>query len=692
MKKFKKKLLFTILSTIAMIISLSITCLAANEIEPNNGSNTASVIETDVSYAGTLSHAEDIDWYKFTNEKDYFKLEFDFNADYSEVQDGWTIEIYTSDGVNLIKKYTGVKEERITPNLPFEGDFLIKIEADYKYYKYAPVDCVYNLRVNTFEDEYWETEDNGTSATANDIEVGSTYKGSIYKAANSYCYDYGDVDYFAFTTTTGAFNVNIELDSTVSYDDVHNGWKVSIYPYGSSKEIVSYDEITSNRISFDIPYKGKFLVKIESDYDWESYAPIDCIYNLKITQHDISEMWEAEKNDTKTNATTLKLGQFYYANIDRNEDVDYFKYQVPACGYIGLIFNSDLSDEIEDGWKITVTNDKGETLFFKDEIKDISFEKNGINVKKGEFVYIKVESEYPYYSPLYVNYKLGVSFTAKTDNVSGVNVSQTTSSVKLSWNKIVGVKGYKIYTYNSTTKKYTLIDTTSKTTYTVKNLKSGTVYKYYVKAYQIYNNKEILSPKYTKIIAVTQPKAPTTVSATQSASVINLKWSASTGATGYRVYQYSPSKGKYVQVASVKTTSYKKTGLKAGTEYKFKIKPYVKLSDGTVIWGTASEAFTTATECKVPSIKSVTSPSKRKATVKWSNVDGETGYQLYYSTKKDSGFKKVDSYSANKLTGSKTFSSSASGKTIYFKVRAYKKVGGQTIYSDWSALKSVKLK
>ena len=185
-----------------------------------------------------------------------------------------------------------------------------------------------------------------------------------------------------------------------------------------------------------------------------------------------------------------------------------------------------------------------------------------------------------------------------------------------------------------------------------------------------------------------------TIKATQSTSVIKLTWGAVEGATGYRVYQYSPSKGKFVQIASVKgVTSYRKaTNLKAGTEYKFKVKAYTKLSDGTVLWATASKEFLTATECKAPSITSVTSPSKSKATVKWSNVDGETGFQLYYSTKKDSGYKKVSSYAADKLTGSKTFSSSASGKTIYFKVRAYKKAGGQTIYGEWSAVKSVKLK
>ena len=190
------------------------------------------------------------------------------------------------------------------------------------------------------------------------------------------------------------------------------------------------------------------------------------------------------------------------------------------------------------------------------------------------------------------------------------------------------------------------------------------------------------------------PKAPATITASQSTSVINLKWSASAGATGYRVYQYSPSKGKYVSVASVKgVTSYRKsTSLKAGIQYSFKVKPYTKLADGTVLWGVASDAFVTATECKAPSITSVASPSKSKATVKWSNVSGETGFQLYYATSKNGTYKKVKTYGENVLAGSKTFSSSASGKTIYFKVRAYSKVNGQTIFSSWSAVKSVKLK
>ncbi len=183
------------------------------------------------------------------------------------------------------------------------------------------------------------------------------------------------------------------------------------------------------------------------------------------------------------------------------------------------------------------------------------------------------------------------------------------------------------------------------------------------------------------------PKATTGVKAkTQTTKTITLTWSATTGATGYRVYQYSPSKGKYVVKASVKgTTTYKVSSLKVGTTYKFKIKPYVKSEDGTVIWGSASSTLATATKPTTPKLKSVTT-SSGKVTLTWDNVSGESGYQVYYSTSKSGTYEKMKSVSAD--TVKYTTSKLTAGKTYYFKVRAYVKVDGKVIYGDFSDIKS----
>ncbi len=93
---------------------------------------------------------------------------------------------------------------------------------------------------------------------------------------------------------------------------------------------------------------------------------------------------------------------------------------------------------------------------------------------------------------------------------------------------------------------------------------------------------------------------------------------------------------------------------------------------------------------KAPSITDIYSKTKGKAVIKWCNVAGESGYQLYYATSKDGTYKKVNSYKANKLAGSKT--KLKSGKKYYFKVRSYKKTSSGTVYSSWSKVKSVKIK
>ncbi|MDR2163664.1 MAG: hypothetical protein LBO70_06985 [Clostridiales Family XIII bacterium] len=82
---------------------------------------------------------------------------------------------------------------------------------------------------------------------------------------------------------------------------------------------------------------------------------------------------------------------------------------------------------------------------------------------------------------------------------------------------------------------------------------------------------------------------------------------------------------------------------------------------------------------------------KRSAAVTWGKIDSAQGYQLVYSTsKKFKGQKTVN------VSGSSTVKNTVKklkkGKTYYFKVRGYAKVGGNTVYTKYSPSKNVKIK
>lgn len=215
----------------------------------------------------------------------------------------------------------------------------------------------------------------------------------------------------------------------------------------------------------------------------------------------------------------------------------------------------------------------------------------------------------------------------------------------------------------------------------------------------VYNIKVTLQGEYEGSVTLKFTIAPGKTSnikakATKTTAV-KLSWKEVTGATGYRVYIYKTVDGKTrVKAASVTTNSYTLTknysgkSLKMGTSYKIAVVAYTKAKDGTVIHAESGVAHTFKFVASAPTL-TVTSPSKGKVKISWSDVAGETGYQVYYS-KDGKKFTKLDSYKG--WPDAQTKTGLTSGKTYYFKVRAYTKVGSDTVYGVFSDVKSVKVK
>jgi len=180
---------------------------------------------------------------------------------------------------------------------------------------------------------------------------------------------------------------------------------------------------------------------------------------------------------------------------------------------------------------------------------------------------------------------------------------------------------------------------------------------------------------------------------------LKVTWERVDGADGYAVYKATSENGKYSlikRIDSGKTTSYTWGKATTGTTYYFKVKAYNKVGTKRV-YGSYSEP----TKGKAYLSKPVTYQTDHDlddyAHLYFSKVTGATGYEVWRSTKPDSGYKKVSTvtkknsyYGYYSEAKKKTYHWAISSKnyksnTVYYhKVRAYRVVNGKKVYSSFS--------
>lgn len=173
---------------------------------------------------------------------------------------------------------------------------------------------------------------------------------------------------------------------------------------------------------------------------------------------------------------------------------------------------------------------------------------------------------------------------------------------------------------------------------------------------------------------------------------IKLTWNkAVNGANGYAVYRSTSKDGKYTlrkTITSKNTIEFTDTGLDTNTTYYYKVRAYRMIADKKK-YGSYSEIV-----CAKPVLSKTTitvSSKSKKATIKWNKVLGASGYKVYSATSSNGTYSlKKTITSINTLSYTNT--NLVSGKTYYYKVRAYRNVNGKVVYGPYSAVKSKKIK
>ena len=283
--------------------------------------------------------------------------------------------------------------------------------------------------------------------------------------------------------------------------------------------------------------------------------------------------------------------------------------------------------------------------------------------------------------------------SAKTGGLKAT-VGNAFDPVKLSWGKAADdVTGYRVYRYDKTQKKYVNIKQTSSRSYTDTDVQSGKSYQYKVRCYWTIGGTNYYGA-YSSVVKATVPPAQVTGVKLQKRSslYLTLGWDKISGASGYRVYKYNSSKKTYESVVTLSggsVTSYKVTGLKDATEYKFKVKAYKKVN-GETVWGSASSEYKTCTTpLKVKNLKLSTKSSA--VTLKWGKTSGATGYKLYRYNSKTKKYEKIATINSGS-TVSYTDKNLKKGTTYQYKVRAYKKYENSTFYGVCSTVTKITVK
>ena len=190
--------------------------------------------------------------------------------------------------------------------------------------------------------------------------------------------------------------------------------------------------------------------------------------------------------------------------------------------------------------------------------------------------------------------------------------------------------------------------------------------------------------KTAKCVVRVSFKAPQHVKAKSvGLTTIQLSWKKAFGATGYDIYRASKKHGTYKKIASVKDkTVYRDKKRTTGVEYFYKVQARRGKAESHFSKMVSEKARPGQTSTKVKA-------GEEKVTVSWKKIGGAQGYHVYYKTSQKADYKRIGIVGQNQAA-KLTHDGLKGGKTYYYKVRSYRVVKGEKVFSHGS--KQVKTK
>ena len=243
-------------------------------------------------------------------------------------------------------------------------------------------------------------------------------------------------------------------------------------------------------------------------------------------------------------------------------------------------------------------------------------------------------------------------------------LANTTGGIKISWNKVDGAYGYRLY-YKPASGGWKRFKDTTATSFTDSGVVPNKTETYTIRCIDKNGNtisgfnSTGWSKKYT-------PDAPTISKLDITTGGIKLSWNKIAGVYGYRLY-YKTSSGGWKRFKDTTATSFTDSGVSPNRTETYTIRCIDK--NGNTVSGFYSRGWSKKYTPVAPTITRLSNTSKG-VSVTWNKIAGVYGYRLY--RKYDGG-----SWTKVKDTTSTSFTDSGAkkGKKVTYTVRCIDRKG-----------------
>ena len=291
---------------------------------------------------GELTSVNEEDWYRVKLKK-AGKFTLDFGGAGGLVG-SWKVTLYNAKSKEIwstVAYRFGLRDATVlTTGLP-KGTYYLNVKQD----TFGAMDHEYFFTPKLAASKLWETELNDKRTQADVAKLGKTNRGNLQTQ--------DDQDFYKIKVKkAGKFTLTFAGE-----DGVARAWNLTLL---NAKDVVvwsgTYTESDSKAHTVLVTglRKGTYYLKVENALQATGLT-------YRITPRlKARTNWEAEMNDAAPQAKAAKRGKTYYGNLQRVDDVDYYKLTMKKAAKLRVVFGGQSAEA--GSWGIALQDASGKQV------------------------------------------------------------------------------------------------------------------------------------------------------------------------------------------------------------------------------------------------------------------------------------------------------------------------------------------